>query len=183
MGIFKKKKKGDEEPQTLQDEAARVYESDDEQIHGRRGPSREAFAKDAFAGMKYLPPTSLTASGLLCGPLLRYCGTYYKGDSATWRGTILLVLVTGVGKPKCDVAGKELAATNIFEENGRVFWRFGVEVELDDQEKQVDYTIRWDDDKATGSWWVQGKDDTMRILFHSCNGELHLIKVSKGING
>lgn len=66
-----------------------------------------------------------------------------------------------VGKYK-DVRGYRLHA-----ERGYTFWRFSVEVELRDKEQRIAYRINRG--PATG-FWVPAKDQSMNIMFHSCNG-------------
>lgn len=66
-----------------------------------------------------------------------------------------------VGKYK-DVRGYRLHA-----ERGCTFWRFSVEVELRDQEQRIAYRINRG--PATG-FWVPAKNQSMNIMFHSCNG-------------
>lgn len=62
------------------------------------------------------------------------------------------------------------------------FWRFSISVPLDDEDRDVSYEVRLpsvEGDAQTSSegvqekiytFWVPGKEETMRILFHSCNG-------------
>ncbi|KAK7713457.1 hypothetical protein SLS64_004707 [Diaporthe eres] len=66
-----------------------------------------------------------------------------------------------VGKYK-DVRGCRLHA-----ERGYTFWRFSVEVELRDKEQRIAYRINRG--PATG-FWVPAKNQSMNIMFHSCNG-------------
>jgi hypothetical protein len=66
-----------------------------------------------------------------------------------------------VGKYK-DVRGYRLHA-----ERGYTFWRFSVEVELRDKEQRIAYRINRG--PATG-FWVPAKNQSMNIMFHSCNG-------------
>lgn len=147
------------------------FTTKDEQLNGRMLEEKTNYKETAFKGLKYLPPACITPSGLLCGPLLRYCGTYYKEDSAVWKGTILLVLVSEVPEPICEVEGRGIEAEMIFEEKGRKYWRFNVALELTEKEREIRYRVDWDnDDGIESTWWVQGKEDTMRVMFHSCNG-------------
>lgn len=66
-----------------------------------------------------------------------------------------------VGKYK-DVRGYRLHA-----ERGYTFWRFSVEVELREKEQRIAYRINRG--PATG-FWVPAKNQSMNIMFHSCNG-------------
>ncbi|KAI1774711.1 hypothetical protein F4818DRAFT_448757 [Hypoxylon cercidicola] len=66
-----------------------------------------------------------------------------------------------VGKYK-DVRGFRLHA-----ERGYTFWRFNIEVELRDKQQRIAYRINHG--PATG-FWVPARDQSMNIMFHSCNG-------------
>ncbi|KAI0178823.1 hypothetical protein GGR52DRAFT_588652 [Hypoxylon sp. FL1284] len=66
-----------------------------------------------------------------------------------------------IGKYK-DVRGFRLHA-----ERGQTFWRFNIEVELRDQQQRIAYRINHG--PATG-FWVPARDQSMNIMFHSCNG-------------
>ncbi|KAI0384150.1 hypothetical protein F5Y04DRAFT_236944 [Hypomontagnella monticulosa] len=66
-----------------------------------------------------------------------------------------------LGKYK-DVRGFRLHA-----ERGHTFWRFNIEVELQDQQQRIAYRINHG--PATG-FWVPARGQSMNIMFHSCNG-------------
>ncbi|KAI1205378.1 uncharacterized protein F4807DRAFT_453987 [Annulohypoxylon truncatum] len=66
-----------------------------------------------------------------------------------------------LGKYK-DVRGFRLHA-----ERGHTFWRFNIEVELREKQQRIAYRINHG--PATG-FWVPARDQSMNIMFHSCNG-------------
>jgi hypothetical protein len=60
------------------------------------------------------------------------------------------------------------APKNIFAERGHSFWRYTLQVQLTTEEQQVKFSIS--DLRVHGSFWVPGIDQSMRVMFHSCNG-------------
>ncbi|CAK7263018.1 hypothetical protein SEPCBS57363_000354 [Sporothrix epigloea] len=52
-------------------------------------------------------------------------------------------------------------------ERGVTFWRFNIEVELQDKQQRIAYRINRG--PSTG-FWVPAIDQSMHIMFHSCNG-------------
>ena len=63
-----------------------------------------------------------------------------------------------------DVKGARLYADP---DRDATFWRFNIEVELGDEQQHVAYRINRG--PAVG-FWVPARDQTMNIMFHSCNG-------------
>ncbi|KAJ7217437.1 hypothetical protein C8J57DRAFT_277065 [Mycena rebaudengoi] len=113
-------------------------------------------------------------ANLLCGPLLRY--TYTDKETSTWNGSALIV-TKGDSKPtlRLSLDGKDsernIDGVALLTENGHSFWRFSMSVQLEDKELQVKYLIQGAELKdLAGGFWVPAKTETMRILFHSCNG-------------
>lgn len=62
---------------------------------------------------------------------------------------------------------KDVRGYRLHTERGYTFWRFSIEVELRDKEQRIAYRINRG--PATG-FWVPAKDQSMNIMFHSCNG-------------
>lgn len=62
---------------------------------------------------------------------------------------------------------KDVRGYRLHTERGYTFWRFSVEVELRDKEQRIAYRINRG--PATG-FWVPAKNQSMNIMFHSCNG-------------
>ncbi|KAI5805412.1 hypothetical protein DFH27DRAFT_369783 [Peziza echinospora] len=116
-------------------------------------------------------PEPGTTPILKCGPLLRYCGTTYpqngRGKTAVWRGTVLVILAgTEEGTPTpefyysagpmegqhssdrthTDLKGTTrrlvpAEATLILAEENTLFYRYPIEVELEEHERPVTYFI------------------------------------------
>ncbi|GAP84331.1 hypothetical protein SAMD00023353_0701460 [Rosellinia necatrix] len=61
-----------------------------------------------------------------------------------------------------DVCGFRLHA-----ERGHTFWRFNIEVELREKQQRIAYRIN---SGPPIGFWVPGRDESMNIMFHSCNG-------------
>ena len=61
-----------------------------------------------------------------------------------------------------DVKGFRLHA-----ERGCTFWRFNIEVELQDKQQRIAYRINRG---PCNAFWVPGRGTPMNIMFHSCNG-------------
>lgn len=62
---------------------------------------------------------------------------------------------------------KDVRGYRLHAERGYTFWRFSIEVELREEEQRIAYRINRG--PATG-FWVPAKNQSMNIMFHSCNG-------------
>ncbi|KAK6336507.1 hypothetical protein TWF696_002057 [Orbilia brochopaga] len=62
---------------------------------------------------------------------------------------------------------KDFPAEKIHAERGMTFWRFNLEIELGNEEQRIAYRIN---DGAVVGFYVPAVDQTMNIMFHSCNG-------------
>ncbi|EWC45188.1 hypothetical protein DRE_06076 [Drechslerella stenobrocha 248] len=62
---------------------------------------------------------------------------------------------------------REFAAERIHAERGLTFWRFNLEIELGNEEQRIGYRVNGGG--AVG-FYVPAMDQTMNIMFHSCNG-------------
>lgn len=64
---------------------------------------------------------------------------------------------------------QEVRGARLFADPDRdvTFWRFNIEVELQDQQQHIAYRINRG--PAMG-FWVPARGETMNIMFHSCNG-------------
>ncbi|KAF3938492.1 hypothetical protein ABW19_dt0205465 [Dactylella cylindrospora] len=62
---------------------------------------------------------------------------------------------------------REITAESIHSEKGATFWRFNLEIELGGLQQRIGYRIN---NGAAVSFWVPARDQTMNIMFHSCNG-------------
>ena len=112
----------------------------------------------------------------------RYTYIDGKDENSVWHGSLLVVvkgeddsrptLVLHVGDDSVGV--KPLSVFQIAEKDySCTFWRFPLQVKLTNKDQRIPYeleTSSHDFDKRSYSFWVPSKDESMRILFHSCNG-------------
>jgi hypothetical protein len=131
---------------------------------------------------------------VICGPLLNYRRMDLTPGSSTWYGTILVVTRPGPKQPQLhlrragilqDRKGVEPSGqsvdvsaqgTKLYEDTQKTFWRFSISLPLDNHETRWEYTIsdfRYVSGKEAHAPWtfvVPAVDQSMRIMFHSCNG-------------
>jgi hypothetical protein len=128
-----------------------------------------------LAGME--PPLNIK-----CGPLVRYIWTDYdieEGPIAFY--SILLVTSTDSTQdssiPMLEIAGinteENAPATKLqpgilLQERGHTFWRWKIPIRLIAQERRLAYRINHS--KENLGFWVPAADQSMRIMFYSCNG-------------
>lgn len=132
------------------------------------------------------------SNNLLCGPLLRCVFnasislilqlsryrryTFIDHGKDVWHGTLLVVLKGGEDtQPELELQGAEDSHPKpiaLLSEKGRTFWRWPLAARLDDSEREVRYAVRGAglEHAVEASFWVPGKEDSMRIMFYSCNG-------------
>lgn len=108
----------------------------------------------------------------------------YAGSSPTWHGSVLIVAKPGASTPRLEYGPSEsrgevitLEGLKLYQDPDKAFWRFSLEVPLTEAEAQWTYTIPdikflsdVHKDNGRRSFFVPGADDSMRIMFHSCNG-------------
>lgn len=109
---------------------------------------------------------------IICGPLLNY---QHLDDE--WHGTVLIVtanpshhrpphLVLTSQRSKRQINGLKL-----FADTDKVFWRFSLTVPLSDVETKWQYAIlSGQTESLSRSFYVPCAQESMRIMFHSCNG-------------
>ena len=124
---------------------------------------------------------------IVCGPLLNYKNTSSLGAEIMWHGTVLIVAqpskfqpilklrggrtsTTGMDKKSPDAQGQKL-----YEDADKTFWRFQVDVPLCISESRWEYAVSVPNaseklEARGGEFLVPALDQSMRIMFHSCNG-------------
>lgn len=131
------------------------------------------------------PDVASTTSSIdiICGPLLNY--RRQTGDS-TWHGSVLLVTKPSSPQPELRIESlgalssgstsgapqvSSPTATKLYEDPTKTFWRFFLDLPILDYEAKWQYTIS---PVAVGAanrtFVVPSKTQSMRIMFHSCNG-------------
>jgi hypothetical protein len=132
------------------------------------------------------PHVASTSSVLdiICGPLLNY--RRQTGDQ-TWHGSVLLVTKPSSPQPELRIeyqgalgsekgaSGSEQygspAATKLYEDPTKAFWRFFLDIPILDHEAQWQYSISpVSGNNTLKTFVVPSKTQSMRIMFHSCNG-------------
>ncbi len=140
---------------------------------------------------------------IMCGPLLNYKGMSGAGSElALWHGSIVLVTKPGHHSPKLklkclvsngedtlDVVDRPDTARNdvsraktlryvigekLYEDWVKAFWRFDIDVPLQECEASWEYTIASTllsgASPRSRTFVVPSTTQSMRIMFHSCNG-------------
>lgn len=129
-------------------------------------------------------PTVGSEIEVFCGPLINYQHMTYAGSNATWHGSVLIVVKPTETQPRLEYGPAEAQGEHItvdglklYQDPVKAFWRFSLEVPLTDAEAEWTYTvpnirflsdIRKKDGKR--SFFVPAAEQSMRIMFHSCNG-------------
>ncbi|KAI9653064.1 MAG: hypothetical protein M1821_007715 [Bathelium mastoideum] len=131
---------------------------------------------------------------VLSGPLLNYKHTSNAtSNNPTWHGSVLIVTkypqpspelyLRDLVRPGANIirgAGKSrrFAGERLYTDNNKTFWRLRINVPFGEHESAWEYTIpnirflEGDGEKktATRTFYVPSKKQSMRIMFHSCNG-------------
>nr|POE71374.1 uncharacterized protein CFP56_62469 [Quercus suber] len=129
-----------------------------------------------------------------CGPLLNY--RRMSGEhtaSPVWHGSVLIVTTPGndpdalrlscVGSGGAQTNGhaanldQSFQGSKLYEDPNKAFWQFSIELPFQEQESQWEYliprmksTIDTRNLSSPKRFSVPSKHESMRIMFHSCNG-------------
>ncbi|KAH8693045.1 putative transcription factor btf3 [Talaromyces proteolyticus] len=130
---------------------------------------------------------------VICGPLLNY-QRMDLNESSTWYGSVLIVtnpshlqphlILRTTGPVSENDHGTEtqnqststFQATKIYEDSHKAFWRYSLSLPLVDYEARWEYTIpgfhyvNGSETPASWSFSVPAQSQSMRLMFHSCNG-------------
>ncbi|KAK0633490.1 hypothetical protein B0T14DRAFT_466422 [Immersiella caudata] len=120
-----------------------------------------------------------------CGPLINY----RRMEGSTWVGSVLVVtrgggktqewipgLVFKRGGEGGEGNGDEVKGLCLYSDIRNTFWRFDVKVEMGEREARWEYELpgmryaRCKTKTKVQSFWVPAVTESMRIMFHSCNG-------------
>lgn len=151
-----------------------------------------ASASDQIATQAPNGDAPSSASGVLCGPLLNYKRMSTAATGSTWHGSVLIVTTPKHSAPQmnlqCASETTQENATNtqqrsfpaekLYEDNKAAFWRFVIDVPLGATAAKWEYTIpglsHVESAKAgfleTRNFHVPAATESMRMMFHSCNG-------------
>jgi hypothetical protein len=135
-------------------------------------------------------PRNLNEVEVICGPLLNYRRmSGEKTETPTWHGSVLIVASPGGPAPELHLQcvgpayasngvgqfkaqPRTFSSQKLYEDPGKAFWRFTLDLPIQAFEAKWEYSIS---PVAAGSvsnktFVVQSKSQSMRIMFHSCNG-------------
>ena len=121
---------------------------------------------------------------IICGPLLNYKHLSDPDSRPVWNGSVLIVTKSGrqtprlllreAGSSTAVAADRTLEGLRLYSNPSRTFWQFSIDVLLRDQEAEWTYTIinarHFPTPRSTHSFHVPAARESMRIMFHSCNG-------------
>jgi hypothetical protein len=142
-------------------------------------------------------PEASTASHnvqVLCGPLLNYRHMSSQGEHPIWHGSVLIVTTPGQRNPDLLLSpagavrpeepeshftgshSDRVTGEKLYEDANKAFWRFLIAVPFQRFEARWEYRIRGLDSEGESRpdkpqrFAVPSAAQSMRILFHSCNG-------------
>ncbi|BFZ53582.1 hypothetical protein PYCC9005_000609 [Savitreella phatthalungensis] len=106
---------------------------------------------------------------LKCGPLLRFIDIQ---ERSRWLGSVMAVAIDAESdysqRPTLKLSsGGEVAGEVIHTQFGASFWRWSLDIPLQQQEQTITYTIN---NSEPVEFVVPGANQDMRLMFHSCNG-------------
>ena len=121
---------------------------------------------------------------VLCGPLINFQRMDYKSSSPVWHGSVLIVTKPTSLTPRLDYGpvearGEHVSAEGLklYQDPDKAFWRFTLELPLTERQAEWTYHIPGikflsDVHKNEGrrNFFVPAANESMRIMFHSCNG-------------
>ena len=137
---------------------------------------------------------------VLCGPLINYRRMSKEDEREFWHGSVMIVTKPGQRQPRLQLksAGPVACVTNsastnranplsyskgevveglkLYSDLSKAFWRFSLKVPLEHEESRWEYTIPEMLDAsgvarhASRTFVVPSVNNSMRIMFHSCNG-------------
>ena len=128
---------------------------------------------------------------LISGPLINLKNMHYQ-PSPVWQGSVLIVTKPGRDQPQLHLrqlgpitagvqpprhqTNQTVEGVKLYEDPQKAFWRFSLTVPVESYEAHWEYDIpglyngSLEPVKAPWSFVVPAEDQSMRIMFHSCNG-------------
>ena len=124
---------------------------------------------------------------VICGPLLNYKHLSDPESQPIWNGSVLIVTKPGQEIPRLQLrhagsssasASRTFDAIRLYSNPSRTFWQFVIDLPLAEQEAAWEYTLpntrhssgASANIRSTHQFFVPAASDSMRIMFHSCNG-------------
>ncbi|KAJ5281884.1 hypothetical protein N7478_007256 [Penicillium angulare] len=129
---------------------------------------------------------------LISGPLINLKNMHYE-STAVWNGSVLIVTKPGQDQPQLHLrqlgpvssegqlsshaqTDQTIAGLKLYEDPHKAFWRFSLDVPVEAYEASWEYDIpglyNESEEQVKNPWnfVVPAEDQSMRIMFHSCNG-------------
>ncbi|KAF2199072.1 hypothetical protein GQ43DRAFT_132697 [Delitschia confertaspora ATCC 74209] len=153
--------------------------------------------QDGHEGVGAGPQVTSTAKELelVCGPLLNYRRMTNEGDGTVlWHGSVLIVTTPSRKMPELALrpigavspddenstsngpGGQKIEGVKLYEDTRKAFWRFRFQVPFQEFEAKWEYEIyhlnypSGKEMSKSQTFAVPSVAQSMRILFHSCNG-------------
>lgn len=127
---------------------------------------------------------------LISGPLINLKNMHYE-STPTWHGSVLIVTKPGQDQPQLHLRqlaplssegqhqsqeNRTIEGLKLYQDLHKAFWRFSLDVPVESYEASWEYEIPGlfnESGEQVNSPWtfvVPAEDQSMRIMFHSCNG-------------
>lgn len=124
-------------------------------------------------------PVRVGLTNVVCGPILRLWGTLEDGARA-YRASIMLVTeasepsimytVGPVEKSDVELVLGDFPAEKYHEtKEGFQFWRFDIELDIEEYEQRVRYRVN-DEYNPAHQFFIPASQDSMNVVAYSCNG-------------
>lgn len=135
-------------------------------------------------------PDSFEPFELISGPLINFKNQHFE-PTPVWQGSVLIVTKPGQDQPRLFLrqlgpvaspgephsqSHQTVEGLKLYEDPKKAFWRFSLSVPVEVYEARWEYDIpglynaSGEDVRAPWNFVVPAEDQSMRIMFHSCNG-------------
>ncbi|KIW03357.1 uncharacterized protein PV09_05565 [Verruconis gallopava] len=128
-------------------------------------------------------PVTSTTLEIVAGPLINY---RRQTADTTWHGSVLLVTKPTSPQPVSHIECVDMVgdgpfpggppvtsppAVKLYEDPDKTFWRFSLDIPIQTYEARWQYALASPSGvQITRTFVVPSKSQSMRIMFHSCNG-------------
>jgi hypothetical protein len=130
---------------------------------------------------------SLYELDIICGPLINYKHLSDElSNSPRWHGSVLIVTKPDQAQPELVLRSlgaigeqgqtqsssedRRFPGEKLYHDSHKAFFRFLIDVPVQDFEANWEYSFTQSSNASPNTFTVPSKQQSMRILFHSCNG-------------